>query len=244
MSYSNPTLKNPAKKFIQFNGGKGHFYYYDKEKEENIILDLPLYFIVLDELNTIKGYSEQNKSGIYSNEVHFLDEILRVRTFKGNLSITGKYENIKHEIKASGGKFAKSVYVATKFDELELCNFMFSGTSFSQWLDIRKKFDQTKHCIKISGTIEGKKGSIDYLMPVFEIVALPEKVAKKAYDMDIELQKYLKTYKAQKEDEIMEDVEAINEAFDNASIDPEDLLPEPDIKPKEDVQPEDDDLPF
>ena len=49
MSYSNPRQENPAKKFIHWSGSKGEFYYYDKEKQEEIQLQMHIYFIVLDE---------------------------------------------------------------------------------------------------------------------------------------------------------------------------------------------------
>jgi hypothetical protein len=105
MSLSSPKLVNPAQKFIEFKGDTGQFQYFDKslgEKGENVVLKQPFFFIVLDELSTISGYSDKLGSGFYSNEVHSLnDEILKVKSFKGGFSTTGKYKDIKDGILAT-----------------------------------------------------------------------------------------------------------------------------------------------
>ena len=86
MSFSNPILENPCKKFIDFKSDNKQFVYWDKELGENgeqVIIPTPIYFIVLDELTTVTGYYKEGDCGIYSNEIHFLkDEVLKVRTFK------------------------------------------------------------------------------------------------------------------------------------------------------------------
>jgi hypothetical protein len=53
MSKSNPKIENPCKKFIDYKGDKGQFFFYDKDKEEQIEISIPIYFVVLDELSTI-----------------------------------------------------------------------------------------------------------------------------------------------------------------------------------------------
>jgi len=115
MSFSNPTLENPCKKFIDFKSDEKQFVYWDKElgeSGERVIVHTPIYFIVLDELTTITGYYEEGNCGIYSNEIHRIsDEQLKVRTFKkGGPFITGLYDAIKDSVKAIGGKYTKSVY--------------------------------------------------------------------------------------------------------------------------------------
>ena len=74
MSISNPTVSsNPASKFIEFKGDTGKWRYWDKTKGEdgeNVEVKLPVYFIILDELSTIKGWNKEHKCGIYSNEIH------------------------------------------------------------------------------------------------------------------------------------------------------------------------------
>ena len=124
MSLSRETIKNPATKFIEWKSSKKAFQFYDKEAEETVEIKLPIEFVILDELSTIKGWHEETESGIYSNEVHSLqNEDLNVRSFKGGDLISGKYSEIKELIKAKGGKYTKSVY-AMMGDEL--VNFQFT----------------------------------------------------------------------------------------------------------------------
>lgn len=194
MSFSEPKLENPATKFIDFRDGK--FQYYDKETEKNIPVELPIYFVVLDELSTITGYCEKHNCGIYSNEVHRIgDEILNVRTFKGGEQIIGKYKDISDAVARIGGKFTKSVYamLVTK-DGNELVHFKFRGAAFSGWLD--KKFNPEKYGVVITETYEASKGKTLYQVPVFKAFNLTEKVISEATEMDKMLQSYLKAYKA------------------------------------------------
>jgi hypothetical protein len=218
MSLSNPKLENPCKKFFEFKGDKGIFQYYDKETEKSIELSIPFYFIVLDELSTITGFNDENQSGIYSNEVHNItEEILRVKTFKGGISITGKYAEIKNDIKAIGGKFTKSVYaMLIKKDENEFVHFKFSGSSFAAWLE--KKIDTQKFGIKVCEFKTGTKGKVTYLFPFFEKAVIGEQrknIWSDALEMDKILQKYLTSYKTQQIEVIEVKQEAKEEQPDN-----------------------------
>jgi len=249
MSFSEPTLKNPCKKFIEFKGDKGIFQYYDKEKEENVQLQTPCYLVVLDQLSTIKGFSDEYQSGIYSNEVHSLvNEILRVKSFKGYLTITGLYKDIKAEIISAGGKFAKSVY-CMKFDDKgnkELVNFQLSGAAFSSWLEF--KFDQQRHVVCITGdNLKEKKGAINYMKPVFSRFSIKENIIQDAIEMDHELQSYLKQYKeGQKEEEIHKEEKTASEVFHETNYDHDKKDVYPEYRQK-DIPPEPEeglDLPF
>lgn len=200
MSFSNPKLSNPCSKFIEFKGDSGVFQYWDKERGEhgeNVQLPVPCFIVVLDQLSTIKGFSDELQSGIYSNEVHSLaNEILRVKSFKGGLSIVGLYNDIKHELKSEGAKFAKSVYcmlIDKEGNNHELINFQLSGAAFSAWLDF--KFDAQQHIVEITGDCnKEKKGSISYFKPIFKRYAMKKELVPYAIKMDKQLQAYLKQY--------------------------------------------------
>lgn len=200
MSLSNPRLTNPCKKFIQFKGDTGVFQFWDKEAEKNIDLKEPVSFIVLDELCTISGFSDEFKSGIYSNEVRSLqDQVLNVRSFKGGLRVVGKYADIKGDIGAAGGKFCKSVYVALIHDDsIELANFQLKGIAFSAWLE--KTIDLSLHGVTINKYEDGKKGAVKYKIPVYEKLEIAKSLFEKAIAMDKMLQEYLTSY--QKNNEI------------------------------------------
>jgi len=206
MSLSEPKAINPATKFIEFKGDTGTFQYYDKETEKKVELQMPLYFIVLDELSAIKGFNQRLSVGIYSNEVRYLkDEILNVRSFKGGVQIVGHYQDIKDAALREGGKYCKSVYamLITGKDVFELVNFQFHGASFSGagegsnsgWINCKAKNEL--HGIVVRETEQGQIGAVRFTAPVFEIgwklIDRPA-VLKVATEMDKTLQKYLKIY--------------------------------------------------
>lgn len=231
MSLSNPTLKNPCKKFIEFKGDIGVFRYWDKDAKKNIELKYPFTFIVLDELSTITGYNDQTASGVYSNEVRSVkNQTLNVRTFKGNLKVIGKYADIKAEIGDLGGKYTKSVYAAmVNGGTLELVNFQLKGISFKSWVD--KDVDVSIQAVKVATCSDGKKGRVEYKIPNYEPLAITEAQLKVATDMDRSLQEYLKNY------------ESIHKSEEQAdeSVQP-DANNQPNEKNKDDI--ENDDIPF
>lgn len=195
MSISNPKAENPCRKFIDYKGDKGQFFYYDKEQEKQIEVTLPIYFVVLDELATITGYNKKHDCGIYSNEVHrTADELLRVKTFKGGEEIVGLYNDIKDSIVALGGKYTKSVYVLllSADGSSEMANFKFRGAAFSGWLD--KKFNVSKSAVGIMGFKDEVNGSITYKIPVFQKFKLSEEWRMRAVATDQVLQEYLEQY--------------------------------------------------
>jgi len=208
MSRSIPKLTNPCQKFIDFKSDKGLFSYYNKETEQSIEIPVPIYFVVLDELATISGYNKKNDCGIYSNEVHrTTDEVLRVKTFKGGESITGLYSDVRDSIIALGGKYTKSVYamLINANKSVELVNFKFRGAAFSAWMD--KKVNPDNSIVGIVDFAEEQNGKTVYNVPVFKAFKLTPELNNQALAMDVELQKYLKEYKAQQpEKEVVEAV--------------------------------------
>ena len=242
MSISKPRMENPAKKFIGFSGKTGQFTYYDKSGEKETWRDVevkkPIYFIVLDELSTIKGFCKKTKSGIVSNEVHNITtDVLKVRTFKGGLEAVGKYKDISDKIKSWGGKFTKSVYalLLTGKDKTELVNFHFKGSSLNAWID--KKFNAEKFGVIIKDELrEERNGDTVYKVPVLNALNITPELLDIAVKTDSEiLQPYLKAYTAaQVEEEISQP-----EAFTRPEID------YPDAEaPEEAEQQFSDDLPF
>ena len=198
MSFLNPKQDNPVKKYFEWKSDEKSFMYFDKEKEEKVFVQLPIKFVVLDELSTITGYNEKSKVGLYSNEVRDLaKEILEVKAFKNPLLITGLYKDIKDRATSEGGKFTKSVYAIlyTK-DSYEIVNFKLSGASIGGWID--KKFNTDKHAVEVNGMIEGKKGKVVFQCPVYDKgIELTDKIKEKLTFMALELESYLKSRTSQ-----------------------------------------------
>jgi len=144
-------------------------------------------------LSTIKGFSDSEGSGFWSNEVLKTDsEPLTVRTKSGVVAV-GLLKDIKEKIKAKGAKYCQSVYVATKTSSgYEINNIQLTGAAFSAWLDFVKKNDVYKIAIAVRKSEEGTKGKTVYQIPVFE----PVKISEAADNAAVELQKELKEYLA------------------------------------------------
>lgn len=217
MSRSQPRAVNPATRFFQWGGADGTVSYYDKEAEERIDVPFskkkPFIFLVLDELNTVAGFSEAESSSIWANEVRDMSkEPFAVRTGKG-LKMRGKYSDIKGELtsRSFGGKYAKSVYIAYRNDENELVigHIKLSGAALMAWIDFNKKWDVYKVAIKLEDTKAAKKGKVDYFVPVFSGLPVSESTNEEAKVLDNQLQDYLKTYfsNTPDEEEIVEAVE-------------------------------------
>jgi len=185
MSISNPRTegKNPAKKFITYKGSTGKFQYYDKATEKNVDVPLPIEFVMCDDLSTIKGWSDKHQSGIYSNEVHDTTlEELSVKYFKGGEFTKGIYQNIKGDILAAGGRYAKSIYAIMSG---ELVNITLIGTALSSWIEMEVGFTQPK--FKVEKTKEGKKGATIFQTPIFESVQSTDQEWEEAKNIDKEI---------------------------------------------------------
>lgn len=184
---------NPAKKFLSWKGEIGVWEYYDKEKGENVQLDEKLYIVPLDELSTIKGWHDASQSGIYSNEVKFLNnEELSVRSFKGGEITKGLYQNIKGSLE--GGKFSKSVYAAmldSKGNIIEMVNISFKGSSLGSWIDAKVNIKEGRVLVLSKNPEIQKKGSTKYYVPIIKVTQKREEILKECTQLDEELQLYL-----------------------------------------------------
>lgn len=195
MSRSNNTeLKNPATKHFEWNGESGGFRYFDKsigEKGERVKVDLPFRFLVLDCLNTIKGFDDQHQSGYWSNEVRNIKaDKLTVRNKKGV-----QYEGLYDSLDLVGSKYCQSVYIAF-YDgtELTIGNLALTGTALSAWIDFRKKAKIYEGAIEVAEMVEGRKGKTIYQTPVFKSIEIKPETDEKAKELDKELQEYLTAY--------------------------------------------------
>lgn len=195
MSRSNKTVENPAVKFFEWDAKNGMVKYWDKEQEQEITVELPFHFLMLDMLTTIKGFHQQSESGIYSNEVRSLDQIIKVKAFEGGLIAEGKYDNIKDTIKAKGGKFAKSVYIGYNEDgKMQIGNITFKGASLGPWIDLEKKAGKRtleEKAVVITDFTNESNGGIEYKSPVMKVRDVKPESNQRAIELDKKLQEYL-----------------------------------------------------
>ena len=169
---------NPATKFLEWSSQNGCFTYYDKEKEENVLIDLPLKVQFLEDFHTIKGFDEGSNSRIYSNEIKYLSkEPLSVKSFKVKEPLAeGLYNDIKFQVKSLGGKYGKSVYALL---DGEIVNIQLYGASiapFIYFVNGDKKTNVKGHehlletnFVEVKSFADKKKGANKYKEPIFSI---------------------------------------------------------------------------
>lgn len=220
MSFSNPQVKNPATRFFQWKGGAeafkdektgktrhegGKIVWYDKEAQKEVEQKLPFSFIVLDELNTITGYSESLRSGFWSNEVRNLQNdtlVVKAKSGSGARTIaSGLYAQISDKLKAEGAKYTKSVYIAYKDDtgELQIGHIKIAGSALSAWIEFTGKYNVEQCAVFITDEPKlSKKGSNYYFAPVFDAQNIDNNTREQVVKLDEELQTYLTNYFSRK----------------------------------------------
>ena len=183
---------NPTTIFIDWKSNEKHFSYYDKENKIQVAIPLPFRFLALNEMHTVKGWSDAFQSGIYSNEVKLIStQPLSVKTFKNDKIATGLYSEIKEKIKAAGAHYVKSVYVM--LDDGSLANLQLKGSACQAWSDFTKKNRSriSEEWITVANAIEGKKGAVTFYSPEFR---LDKSLSKNEVDLADELFNTLEIY--------------------------------------------------
>ena len=201
-------LQNPATKFIKWRGGddQGYFEYYDKTIEDkakrNIKVDLTKGFLILDEdLFSVTGYIEPTKTGVVSNEVRDINDILTVKGYtpdgKNSILLKGSYTDLKETIRGSKiYHYTKSIYIMY---EGVLCHLALTGASFASWLSgVQPNSNHGRCWIKHLETQSAKKGGVKYKVPVFEVgKEATDKEWEKVVELDANvLQPFLEQYLA------------------------------------------------
>jgi hypothetical protein len=135
MSRSDRTIdndrpQNPAVRVFEWSGSKGQLRWYDKEEKAEHFVDLRFRFLVLDQLNTVKGFSDDLDTGFYANEVR-RDGIYTLRTKNGIFQVGKWKDDLSH---IPGAKFTKSVYIGffNESDELVIGNLQLHGSALGE----------------------------------------------------------------------------------------------------------------
>ena len=198
MSRSNPTLQKPASKYFEYKAEKGILQYYDRDKAETFIVPFPFQFSVLDELNTITGYSKPHNASHYSNEVrNSLKEPFTIM-LKGAQVYHGLYKNEQKVVQVPrAAVYTKSIYIAYQEEsEWHIGNIKLAGSGMSSWIDFTEHLkvqDSGKVIMTKGPVVEGEKGN--YYPPGFEYVKeTTTEEDKIAWQLDEVLQTYLKQY--------------------------------------------------
>jgi hypothetical protein len=155
---------NPATKWLEWSSNDGTFKYYDKEKKENILVELPLSFVVLDAFQTIRGWNDKSSSGIYANEVKYMNQPLIVKSFKGGIIAEGLYKDIKAHVNSAGGVYHKSIYCMDL--DGSIFNIMLKGAAVQEFGELNKSMFPD-YVLEVSDAENRIKGSVKYSVPLF-----------------------------------------------------------------------------
>lgn len=192
-SNSSTEVKNPSGRWFEWDGGNGGFKYYDSVKKEKGKVAYPFKFMVLDQLVTVKGYCEKDKSFYFSNEVRRAENgILTVKTDKG-IKATGLWSEIKSKI--ANADFCKSVYIAYfEGTELRIGNVALMTSSLGPWVEFLEKNNVEKIGVVVRSHIDASKGNVTFKKPVYEAISISAETDQKSIELDKRLQEYLKVY--------------------------------------------------
>lgn len=192
---------NPAQIFLEWKGEKKAFQYWDKDKKENVSVELPFKFLFLKAMHTVRGFSNASESGIYSNEVEYIGkQELTVKSFKGGEIASGLWKDIKGRVDSFGGYYTQSIYAM--LEDGTLVNINLKGGAVSKWYEFKKDNFQRMQdeWIIVEDVEERKNGAVKYNVPEFKfIVSLTDDEDKKAEQVYSTLKVYIDAYQDSKD---------------------------------------------
>jgi hypothetical protein len=198
---------NPAKQFLTWKSNDKIFSYWDKSKEQNVSVELPIKVQFLEHFHTVKGWNDKSSSGIYSNEVKFISkEELNVKSFKGGDIASGLYKDIRAVLRDAGGKYYRSVYVIN--EDGEIINLQLKGACVSAYSDFMNENEGKveSYWIEINDSTDHKKGATKYSTPNFTIgKAFTKDELSLADEKYIDIANYFSKYTAEPEEKEEED---------------------------------------
>lgn len=222
---------NPAKRFLEWKSDDKCFSFYDKEKEQNVLVKKPLKLLFLEHYHGVKGWNDSDHSGIWSNEVFLIsEEELEVKTKKRTLA-KGLYKDIKEQVKNAGASYIRVVYFMT--EKGEIIRMGLKGASVGG-IKKEKAIDQQDHkgysefyndvnhlldnqWIVIDGAHEAKSGKVTYSIPNFtmgEVITREENAMAEACAN--KLQDYVNG--KDKQEPVLKEPEIAEEAIDGLEI--------------------------
>lgn len=214
MGRSTNLVENPAVKTYQWKNEKFNkksksvereagWYYYDKSTEENVRLDTPARFLWLESMQSITGFNKKENTGIYSNEVPASKDAIQAYGYHDlNVKIkqeevaSGKWADIKDEVKGLGGKYCIAVYAAMQNtdNEFEIVRFLFAGSSRQPWMTLGKRSDLLKNAVVLTGEIDEVEmpNGDTFQAPILKLEKFTEEEEKAANGLSEDVDEFFK----------------------------------------------------
>lgn len=211
---------NPSTKWLQWKSTQKRLCYFDKELKEDVFIDGPIKFVLLNQYSTIKGWSDPIGAPIWSNEVFAVGQepvtvmITEPKDFTGakkDLFVAeGLWNKIKPEALVKGAVYYKSIYVM--LEDGSIANISIKASANGEWSKFCKEFgggfdnpNFDDKWLEITGPDNRKKGSINYSVPVFalgkKLTASQDKMANEASEI---LSQYMHKYLSRNQEDAKE----------------------------------------
>lgn len=176
-------VESPVEKTYYWDGKRGKFFTYNEGVKEDYP-DEPFSFIPLEDRVTLSGYDTGKEASLFSEEVaskDFRQHVFNVRCAEGKDDerklydyAEGTYESLKKDTKI---KYTLVIY-ALDSNTLELIKIPLKGAALSGFNSSDTfKFNKM---FTLTGTLQKKKGGVDYVEPVFEYRKLDEEEFKES----------------------------------------------------------------
>lgn len=189
-----------------------------------VVVPLPFRFVILENTSKICGGRDEGSNWLPYRSNWVLDKDLKknavftVRS-KHGVEITGSYDEVR---KLTGTKFMTSLFIAYMDEgEMKIGSLEIAGSSLSSWIDLCKGVRNIyEGGFAITGSTKKKKGSNEYLAPIFERASVPVSIDEKACALHANvLMPYITAYLTQSAVDVVQ-AEAIQ--HDAATIDDDD----------------------
>lgn len=200
----NPTNegpKNPSAFFLQWKSKPKAFAYYDKEKQKDVSMPMPLTFIPVYRCFSIRGYNHKKNKTYISNEIKDLNtDVLVVKSYnnvtkENKIEYKGLYSEIKPDLDQNC-KFTISLYagIKNKKGDMVLVNLQINGAGLHHWFDFAQKNDIWAGGVKVAKTTVETTGDVNYNAPVYEMTAISKEDDTAAGKLQKMITDYLNGY--------------------------------------------------
>lgn len=159
---------NPVVARYTWNGSNewGFFTCYDKDKKEKIESGLLSEFVILRMWWSVAGWNDALKMGIWSNEVEYTTQPLKVKCGDTNIA-EWLWKDIKPNVVAQGGHLQ---LVLTILMDGKIQGIMLKGSQVASVLDYLRKNSFQANTFQFTSFTEEQKGKVKYRVPVLKSV--------------------------------------------------------------------------
>lgn len=212
--------ENPAKKLLKWKSSEGTFQYWDKNLEQNVSIDLPFKFAILEEKYvSFNGFDEDSNTSIWSNEVKDANDMVIV---KAGDSVLGEFKksewkNVKDNPTFKSANYTQILYAAANFGSgWEICRIMlnksaltggilkdkktgvvFPGQETDGWINFINNLSKSNgrqalydNFIIVNGSKSKKNGAVNFTVPEFDFEKMSQEENEEFNNLAVKVDDY------------------------------------------------------